>query len=553
VFSKIKMLLYALGALAYLTLVGVAAFVNVYLGITLILLPVVYFVWRGFFSKRIALPIFQISKKQVCGFFTDAPQEEVQTLVQLGKEMGVEVSALLVSRPNSKSGWYKLIVSKSALTGKSKEFEFALKSLSSMLVAKGYVVVPIKDASQLDEKRPTGVEKQAHPILLVSGVDLAQTAFSVVTEFSKNFALICTSAQLLPSIVALYRKKARTPAILKFGYNFSFNAFEKSKTGFALDALSFCYGLSNETTLILVNRISKIAEQESALTPFTIIDAIDSILYEQGVSHRIADQLQALKSSLLPLVSYLGSDSSANLKTLLGSPLVIDLSSVQPKASVYFVAYNLAKWFVEREMEVVLECFDAEVGFLERLFLDAQINHRLLVVTRQANLSRNLLRSCETLVFLNADSSTVKIAKETLGAKLDEYTGKSFIFVKPKSITPLAVEFFEEKEPTSDEILKIVEESAPKIKPQDKPRLFLIFEKDIEKVYNALRYILVNSVVEEETVLQATGDPKRAQTIYTRLVQLGYLKRRQKAGIWYVELTQKGEEEFEKLESFLKD
>jgi len=85
VFSKIKMLLYALGALAYLTLVGVAAFVNVYLGITLILLPVVYVVWRRFFSKRIALPIFQISKNKFVDFSRTHPKKKCRRWCNLEK------------------------------------------------------------------------------------------------------------------------------------------------------------------------------------------------------------------------------------------------------------------------------------------------------------------------------------------------------------------------------------------------------------------------------------------------------------------------------------
>lgn len=94
-----------------------------------------------FFRKK-ALPIFSLGGRLASSFYTDAPETELEALIRVSGELGVEVSLSEIRPRVHMIVWHRVTVAKLDTSQDKERFEFALRALVSMLVVKGYTISP---------------------------------------------------------------------------------------------------------------------------------------------------------------------------------------------------------------------------------------------------------------------------------------------------------------------------------------------------------------------------------------------------------------------------
>ncbi|PSN87018.1 hypothetical protein B9Q03_11310 [Candidatus Marsarchaeota G2 archaeon OSP_D] len=106
-----------------------------------------------------------------------------------------------------------------------------------------------------------------------------------------------------------------------------------------------------------------------------------------------------------------------------------------------------------------------------------------------------------------------------------------------------------------EELEKLINTSASPLEVEDiseKPYLPNMFKKEqLDSIMAALGYVEKYTTVEETTFAQALGLKTQSVEVTSKLVRLGYLKRKRKSGISFVELTARGHEELERLRRYI--
>lgn len=103
-------------------------------------------VWIPFlaiFRKKKSLPVFTLNGKLATRFYTDASSAELEAIVRVSDELGVEVGLEEIKPKTHILVWHRVTVVHLGSASDREGFEFALRALVSMLIIKGYTVSPV--------------------------------------------------------------------------------------------------------------------------------------------------------------------------------------------------------------------------------------------------------------------------------------------------------------------------------------------------------------------------------------------------------------------------
>jgi len=553
--KKSRIVFYAIIALTYLALVGVALHYSLILGVLTLAAPFVFLAYMRFrrgFGSPLKIPILRLHRAYTASFYTDAPEIEVRYVIGLGDDLGVKTKAILSKLPNTDLQAYRLIVYSEKLTEKraKQNLASALQSMVSMLSLKGYKIIPASDVDEsLLELESESVQKISFPVLTVFSEEDYGFAVSETVELVGNCAVLVTESTHLAKCAAyLMRQMQSDIKLVRFAQNFGFTAFDQNmEAGFVADVAQVCFGLSNEATLLLASVLVKARKEGHPLNPYTIGEMLEAETHSHNVGSKVHDELLAFQEAIKADTVWRGlvkDHSPAGSRTL-----VVDLSHAGTSKTTSFVTYLLAERFVRKGWKVVLDLTRFEEAAITHAINDVRLAQSTAFLLPKTRVKREHYGSFGTLIYLGADQFLKGLLKDVAIDKDAIQENASYIVTKTRSVTPIIKKSLVAL--SESDVEDLIAKSSPPLEVEDvseKPYLPSMFEdKVVEAITAALGYVEKYSIVEETTFEQALGLKSRSSEVCSKLVRLGYLKRRKKGGINFVELTARGHEELEKL------
>lgn|GEM_PF-1058127 len=569
--NKKRVLLYALLLLIYLSLVGLSALVNPVLGIAVAVTPfMVYWLFRRGKSvstgAKLKIPIFSLSKRIVTAFYTDAPETEVNSVINIGKEMGLGVKASITLIPGLQAQGYKVLVFGETLlnSGSTKQkVSLATQSVTAILLSKGYRVLAVKSPEDLsDEVNEESKEHTKFPMTVVfSPEDFGQAVYQALC-LVENPVVVTSNPQHLFEVVNVCVQTSGKPAVLKFGHNFGFNPLDKgTDPGFIADTARLCYQMSQESALLLASVLGKAIKENTEVNPFLLRDLLEAAAQTERFSSRVRDQLLAFSKSLTTENVWQGLviEQSVSFSKSLRKPYVIDLSGVSTSSTLWFVSYALTKWLIDSGAMVVLDSSDLNDEIIKYMLNDVRINTKMCSLIPKRKFGKDVFKNVETLLYLKGDDDFYRlVVDQALNKKkaneIRSSANISYLFTKPNIVNAIQEKPLERKI-LEEDVAKMVTETAPPIQVpnyNEKPYLATLFnQEELGAIVATLNYVQGYGMVEQESAIQSLGLKTASEQVFSRLLRQGYLKRVLKSGIQFVELTEKGEEELQRLKKFL--
>jgi hypothetical protein len=571
--SRIKLFSYIILGLLYLALVGLSALVNPILGIIVAVAPLLVYLLikkRGSIGgSKLKIPIFSLSKKIVTAFYTDAPESEVNSVVNIGREMGLDVKAFITLIPGLQVQGYKILVYGDALVNSGsvkQKVSLATQSVTAILLSKGYRVLAAKSTEGLSSELDVESEKEANrrfPMTVVfSPEDFGQAVYQALC-FTDNPVVVTSNTQHLFEVVNVCVQTGGKPAVLKFGHNFGFNPFEsRVDPGFIGDVARLCYQMSQESALLLASILGKALKENAEVNPFLLRDLLEAAAQTERFSSKVRDQLLAFSKSLTDEKVWRGLvvEQSVSFSKSLRKPYIIDVSNVTTASTLWFVSYALTKWLIDSGAMVVLDGTELGDEIIRYMLNDVRVNTKTCQLIPKRKFGKDVFKSAETVLYLKGDEDFYRlVADQALSKKavnqIRSTANTSYLFTRPNIVSAVQERTFERKI-AEEYVAKIVMETAPPIQVPnyaEKPYLATLFnQQELESIVATLNYIQGYGMVEQESAIQALGLKTASEQVLSRLLRQGYLKRVFKSGIQFVELTEKGEEELQRLKKFLK-
>jgi DNA-binding MarR family transcriptional regulator len=557
--SKKRIAVYVASLIAYLVIVGLASSYNLVLGVTLLILPMIFFVYR-WLSRRsgvsVRLPIVRLRKSYASSFYTDAPDLEVRYALALGEELGVKATAVLTRMPNTDVQAHKIILYTTALTDRvaKQKLSFAIRSVVSLLSIKGYRIVPDTNVDESLIAEGGNQFKTVFPIVIVFAEEDYGAAVSKAFDFADKFVLLSAEKpHILAALEVLPEQVWSHAHVLRFGYNFGFNLFAQNMDGgFISDVAEVCYGLSTESALVLASTISKANKEGQPLNPFLLGDILEAETQSRGLSSRVHDELYAFQESLKTNNVWRGlvKDHPPDLLP----NLIVDLSQIDAVQANCFVMYTLAKSLAERGRTLVLDLTRFRENVVSHILNDLRLTHNTVFLLPKGRLKRDGLKGFGTLVYMGADGEFRKIVSDLNPSNPTIADNASYVLTRSGSLSPFSKQAAMRKV-SLEELEKLINTSASPLEVEDiseKPYLPNVFKKEqLDSIMAALSYVEKYTTVEETTFAQALGLKTQSVEVTSKLVRLGYLKRKRKSGISFVELTARGHEELERLRRYI--
>ncbi len=558
--SKTKVAAYILGILVYALSVGLASSYSVVLGVVVLAVPLLFLAYKFFGGRmgaELSVPILRLRKNYASSFYTDAPEMDVRYAVSLGEELGVKAKAVLTRIPNTEIQAHKIIVYTSNIAEKAakQNLSFALRSMVSLLKLKGYKIISdtsIDESILVDEGR----FKPQFPIVVVSTEEDYGSSVAKASEFTETFVLLtCQRAHLAKALGALSGQDAAGYPVLRFGYNFGFTLLDQDlDSGFFADVAQVCFGLTAESTAVLASVLSRTKKEDQNMNVFLLADMLEAEAASHGLSPKVHDELYAFHESLKAGGVWRSTVKDHPPSDRLPKRAIIDLSTIPSPQATRFMAYMVSKKLVDRGVTVILDLTGLSDLVVAHALNDVRLTHNTVFILLKSMLRKDLHKSFGTLVYLGADEELRRIV-EGLGVPPQSVQDNaSYIVGRSGSLTPFTKSSSKNTFSNAD-IERLVNNSAPPLDVEDtteKPYLLTVVgEQYVDALVAALGYVEKYAVVEETTFNQALGLKAQSTQITSKLIRLGYLKRRRKSGILFVELTARGYEELEKLRSYV--
>lgn len=553
--NKRRLAAYFIAAIAYLALIGLVSSRSPLLGVSLLAATIALLVYLRYGrqrTSRLKIPILRLRNKYSASFYTDAPEIEVRYALSLGEELGAKTKAVLTKLPNTDIRAHKIIVYTTSLTEKAskQKLSSALKSMVTLLSLKGYRVVPDTsvDESLLEENEASQL---AYPIIAVADEEDYGFAASKTFELTGEATMIVADkTHLAKAVRALSEGSPEDVGVVRFAQNFGFDLFDQTiDVGLFADVAQACFGLSNESTLLIASTVAKARREGHRLDPFSLCDMLEGEAQSRGLSARIRDELAAFQETIKTDTVWRGL-----VKDHFPSPrprkLVVDLSRIGPPRTASFIAYMLAHKLAQKGEKVVLDLASFPEQAVAHALNDLRLTHTAAFLLPKTRLKKEYLRGFGTLLYVGADA-LLKEFVGSLGVDAAQIQEKSsYIVAKSGSVNPVAKRGFG-SEIDEARLEELVRATAKPLEVEDlsaKPYITTLFgEKELEAIIAALSYLEKYTTVEETAFQQALGPKTKSAEITSKLVRLGYLKRKRKGGITFLELTPRGHEELERL------
>ncbi|MEM0120565.1 MAG: hypothetical protein QW688_03875 [Thermoprotei archaeon] len=552
--SKRVIIAYVLALILYILIAGLASSYNPAVGITLLVVPIAFFVYRWLRRRTyipIKVPILRLRKSLASSFYTDAPENEVRYAVTMGEELGVGVTAVLTKMPNTGIQAYKIVVYTQAITDKAvkQKLSFAVRSLVSLLSVKGYRVVP---DSNIDESLITGdTTKLEHvfPVVVVFGDGDYAAAVSKAVDLTDSFVLLTPlKPHVIAALEALPDRVWPHIGVARFGYNFGFNLFRDMDGGFVADVAEVCFNLSTQSALILAALMSKASREGQPLNPFLLGDILEAETQSHELSSHVHDELYAFYESLKMEGVWRG--VVKDHPTDKPSHLVVDLSQIESAQTRCFVAYTLAGSLTKRGETIIVDLSSFNGKAATHILNDLRLVKNCIFMVPKGAVKPEALKGFGVLVYMGADDDFKRIVGEvnTRGPLVDD--NACYMLTKGGSLSPFSRKAAPRRL-SEEEVEKLIRAFAPPIEVEDiaeKPYLPTIFTKEeVDAVLAAFNYVEKYTTVEETTFIQALGLKAHSVEVASKLVRLGFIKRKRRGGIPFVELTTRGHEELDRL------
>lgn len=537
---------------AYLALVGFASYRSPLLGAALLAAPIAFLAYRRFsgrLGERLKIPIVRLRNTYTASFYTDAPEMEVKYILSLGEELGVETKALLAKLPKTGTMAHRVIVYTKSLSEKAskQKLSLALKSMVAFLNLKGYRVVP----DTLDDESLLEAEKESRatfPIFAVCDEDDYGPAVAKALELAGETTVIVTVPDHFAKAAGAALEKANGAGAARFASNFGFNMFGQLDAGLFADVAQACFGLSGQATLLLASTLAKAKKEGQPLDPYSFAETLEEEARTHSVSQAVQSELSALQEALKADNVWRGlvkDHPDQKHKTL-----VVDVSGAGPSATASFIAYMLAHRLVQQGRTVVLDLFGFSEAAAHHALNDVRLLQAAVLLVPKTHIKKEHLRGFGTLIYFGADETLRRLLAD-LGAETAQIQpNSSYVVTKSGSVSPFIKK--SPKVPDEEKLEALVQATAEQIVVEDlsaKPRLPAIFKDkaELDAVLAALKYVEKYSTVEETSFEQALGLKAKSTQVAAKLVRLGYLKRKRKGGIVFVELTPLGQKELERL------
>lgn len=554
---KTRIAAYTLAAIAYLALVGLASYRNPILGVVLVALPAALILYLGLARRRgakLKIPIIRLRNTYSATFYTDAPEMEVRYAISLGEELGVTAKAVLTKLPNTNTRAHKIVVYTKSISEKEskQKLTFALKSMVAMLNLKGYRVIPEKsvDESLLQEE---GGEKarEVYPILAVfNDEDYGFTLAKVLELTGKTTVLVTNKTHLASSVAAAMARSPDSVGAVRFAQNFGFNMFDHPDPGLLADVAQACFNLSNESTLLIASTLSKARKEGQKLDPYSLGDMLEGETQSRGLGSKVHDELVAFQEAIRSSSVWMGLVKDHSPK-IMPQILVVDLTTAGPPNVVSFIAYMLAHTILQKGGSVVLDLSSFDDRALAHALNDLRLARATAYMLPKTRLRKEHLRGFGTLIYVGADETFMSLLENFKLNRTAVEQGGSYLLTPSGSISPL-VKKVSTAEVDEGKLQELIEATAKPIEVEDlsaRPQLPYIFKskEELDAIQAAFTYLEKYSMVEQTSFEQALGLRAKSSEITSKLVRLGYIKKRRKGGITFVELTARGQEELEKL------
>ncbi len=556
------MFAYLFIVILYLAAVGLVAEANVVAGIIFaFIVPAAYIGLRLSRSRglKLRIPIIATGEGVSTAFRTNAPEREIGAILQVAEEIGVKATATYKKGEYGGTA-YDVVLAKDTIRGKGdakKELSFASQSVVSILVSKGYSVIPLarRDViSGKSEGERSIVAREGYPMCIIYPPDNFDAAMAESLRSRGVKAFISDNQTNELAYLGICEKAGQKPAVFSFSQNFGVKLFaDKSSYGFLADVAKVCYQMGPEATTFLSSVLAKAKESDTSLDPFALRNILQAELNSEKYSGALRDRVLVFAESLVTDGTWRGlvAEPRVDLSAILSRDILVDISSVSTESARMFVAYVVADWF-ERLGCVALvdgEMFADDV--LHRMLIDVRVNQKLCILLASRRFAKSFVREAETIVMIKPDQAFYRslydyFPKEQV-SEIRNKSPEGIRALKPSSLEEFALSVQGESA-SAEDYRKRLSETSPTLEVPElsKSYLAVVFDQQsLKAVVATMKYIQGYGTVELESAIQALDLGQKSQEVFSKLVRLGYVRKFVKAGISFCELTEKGEEELQ--------
>lgn len=540
---------------AYVVVVGISGTVSPVFALVVALIPpAAYGVYRGY-PRSIKDLVLSLSGYGVTlgAFRTNSRKEDLMAATALAESMGLGVKVFL--EDGVPDTWYTVIITGKRDTHTVASLENVMKTVIATLKAKGYLV------RKVDKRTSSGLvvglldESGVYPSLALHGDDNFYATFKLILKESRNPIFLSASQRHISDVTSF---TSPFPPLLRPGYNFGLGLETGLVQETLLNAATRAFDFTTESAQALGLVLQDVKKLDSGLDPLAVGGVLQAKLATMKLSGRTADQLKLFADTLTSgeVMGAITGHSPLNVVPGVNRPVVIDLSSLPQRTRefIFILVVNWLNQFTKADLLIDSDGLDHQ-SVLEAMDSNREGN-TWVISAPYSGAEEFASRAQRVLVTTQSDVVYEIMKKWKFRAEhirlIQNDPTRAHILIRPLNI--VAVEYDGEPTPAprnaGSNLEDLVDKSAQPLSAKFVKRSMLeaTFSGDVLKaVIASIKYLQGYGTVEAETFIQALGLGRDSEAVFTKLIRLGYLKKFVKAGIPFVELTQRGEEELDLL------